>query len=171
MKTKFTLLTLFTAMMLFMSNSSCDSNTTDKNLQDKQEQLMKEASAQCGMPAIKNFAERKLMKMILEKRDNPKLICYAYLQSEMTGKLTFLGKCIGYGLPYSTQYTNPQRLCYYNETHETGNISLPQADPNGLYMPQSAEGTWLLLINPETNEPEPIYVEPRVVVSPFKINQ
>ena len=154
-----------------MSNSGCEQNTTDGQLAKKQEQLMLEANAQTGMPAIKNFQERKMMKMILELRDQENLVCYAYIVPEMTGKPVFLGKCIGYGLPYATQYTNPEKII----TSESGMYlgtdpqTIPQADPNGLFMPASAEGTWLLMIDPSDNQPRPVYIEPKVLVSPFKL--
>lgn len=154
--------------MLFMSNSGCETTNTNNDLAQKQEVLMKEANAQTGMPAIKNFQERKLMKMIFELRDQENLVCYAYIVPEMTGKPVFLGKCIGYGLPYATQYTNPEVDAYYTST-SVEHIVLPQADPNGLFMPQSAEGTWIMLIDPATNEPRPVYCEPRLLISPFKL--
>jgi len=160
--------TLASCMMLLISITGCDSkSTSNKDLAEKQEQLMQEANRQTGMPAIKNFQERKLMKMILEMRDQEKLVCYAYVVPEMTGKPVFLGKCIGYGLPYATQYTNPMTETY---SVQRGTIILPQADPNGLFMPSSAEGTWIMLIDPNTNEPRPVYCEPKVLISPFKLD-
>lgn len=157
-------------MMLLMSNSSCDDqgNNSNKQLADKQEQLMQEANRQVGMPAIKNFQERKLLKMILELRDQENLICYAYIVPEMTGKPVFLGKCLGFGIPYSTQFTSPLVLVTPGIS-DRGCTTLPQADPNGLFMPSNAEGTWLMMIDPDTNEPRPVYIEPRVLVSPFKL--
>ena len=156
-------------MALLMSNSGCEQKvTTNDVLAAKQENLMKEANAQVGMPAITRFTERKMMKMIFERRDQENLIMYAYIVPELTGKPVFLGKCVGYGLPYATQYTNPENFTYLG--NYTG-YNLPQADPNGLFMPASAEGTWLMLINPATNEPEVIYCEPRILVSPFKLPQ
>lgn len=147
--------------------SSCNERTdSDNMLANQQEQLMKEANTEIGMPAIINFQERKMMKMILELRDQANLICYAYIVPEMTGKPVFLGKCIGYGLPYTTQYTNPAKVSAGYGEH----YILPQADPNGLFMPSSADGTWLLMIDPATNEVKPIYIEPKVLVSPFKLN-
>jgi len=146
---------------------SCETTpSSNQILAAKQEQMMQEANAQTGMPAIKNFQERKMMKMILELRDQENLVCYAYIIPEMTGNPVFLGKCIGYGLPYATQYTNPQSQ---SQTYN-GIAILQQADPNGLFMPSSAEGTWILLIDPNTNEPRPVYCEPRVLISPFKLN-
>jgi hypothetical protein len=81
----------------------------------------------------------------------------------MTGKLTFIGKCVGYPLPYSTQYTNPMKVDSYNHS-----IVLPQADPNALFMPASAEATFVMMIDPE-GKPRPVYFEPRVTVSPFPL--
>ena len=158
---------IVSSMILLMSNSSCETQpNSNEILAVKQEQMMQEANTQTGMPAIKNFQERKLMKMILELRDQENLICYAYIVSELTGKPVFLGKCIGYGLPYATQFTNPMKV---ERLYQGGYEILPQADPNGLFMPASAEGTWIMLIDPNTNEPHPVYCEPRVLISPFKL--
>jgi hypothetical protein len=155
--------------ILIMSNSGCDEQSnSNTELAAKQEQLMQEANRQVGMPAIKNFQERKLLKMILELRDQENLICYAYIVPEMTGKPIFLGKCIGYGIPYATEYTNPQITERHTGEAGGGNIVIPQADPNGLFMPSNAEGTWLMMIDPNDNQPHPVYIEPRVLVSPFK---
>lgn len=168
MKKSIYYLGMMAGLILLMSNSGCEgSNNTNDDLAQKQEVLMKEANAQTGMPAIKNFQERKMMKMILELRDQENLVCWAYIVPEMTGKPVLLGKCIGYGLPYATQYTNPQKT--YNSYTQGGFEILPQADPNGLFMPESADGTWLLMIDPSTNTPRPVYIEPKVLVSPFKL--
>lgn len=147
--------------LIVISIIGCNQGS-NRELEVQQEELMQEANAQLGMPAIKNFTERKFMKMILELRDDPKLICYAYIIPEVTGKPVLLGKCMGYGLPYSTQYTNPE--AYFD--HGT---TLPQADPNGLFMPSSAEASWILLINPNTNEPQPVYVEQKLLITPFPL--
>jgi len=159
--------TIFSLVAVLLLLSSCEmTQDTNDKLTTQQEQLMKEANAQTGMPAIKNFQERKMMKMILELRDQENLVCYAYIVPEMTGKPVLLGKCIGYGLPYATQYTNPEKTY---SSYSGGYEILPQADPNGLFMPASADGTWLLMIDPNTNEPRPVYIEPKVLVSPFKL--
>lgn len=169
MKRYFILTGVVALMLLLMSNSGCDTKqTANEQLAKNQELIMQEANRQLGMPAIINFQERKLMKMILELRDQENLICYAYIVPEMTGKPVFLGKCIGYGLPYATQYTNPIKTEYGNANYCE---QLPQADPNGLFMPASADGTWLMMIDPKTNEARPIYIEPKVLVSPFKLGE
>ena len=167
----FYVLGLTLVMLITMSNSSCDNDkpSSDQILNNKQEQLMNEGNRQVGMPAIKNFQERKLLKQILELRDQEKLICYAYLWNEFNGKLVFFGRCFGYGIPYATQYTSPMKFATPPE-HYNGYQSqpMPQADPNGLFMPASAEGTWIMLLD-DKDEAHPVYVEPRVIVSPFKL--
>jgi hypothetical protein len=36
-------------------------------------------------------------------------------------------------------------------------------------MPDGLSATWLLLFEPETNEPRPTYVEPEIIVTPFPL--
>lgn len=160
---------LFILMMTIggMALVGCDAKkSADDTLAVQTEQSMQEANAQIGMPAIVNFQERKLMKQILELRDQENLLCYAYIKSEFSGKLIYIGKCIGYGLPYSVQFTNPERF-----RREYGHgYTIPQADPNGLFMPTGLSATWLMMVDPKTNEPRPVYIEPEIVVSPFLLD-
>ena len=147
--------------------SSCDIKKSSDDIQrEQQEKILEEGSAQTGMPAIKNFRERKILKDILELRDQDGLVTYTYIVSEVTGKLIFLGQTVGYGIPYATQYTNPQKL-EWKSSH--GYYTLPQADPNGLFSPGAAEGTWVLMKDPNSTKVVPLYIEPRIVVSPFKL--
>lgn len=156
--------------MLFLLTScdgAPDNSDTVKNKQ--QEQLMQEANSQVGMPAIKYFNEMKMAKMIMELRDQENLTTYTYLYSAMTGKLMFLGKSIGYGLPYSTQFTNPSKPEYHEWSSYNGwNIVLPQADPNGLFMPASADATWVMLVDKD-GKPHPTYIEEKVIISPVPL--
>ena len=161
-------------LLLFVSiafTTGCDdlSPTSDQKQTDQQNQLLQEGTAQVGMPNIKNFRERRIMHDILEMRDQDGLITYTYLQAEMTGKLCFLGNTIGYGIPYATQYTSPMRPATNGETSMQGNIALPQADPNGLFSPASAEGTWILMKDPNGTDTKPVYIEQRILTSPFKL--
>jgi len=130
----------------------------------KQEELSLQAVQSVGMPAITNFAEKRMFKDILELRDRS-VPTTTYLVG-MNNQLTKLCDSVGYGLPYATQYTNPMRVGG-DGTH--GYITLPQADPNGLYSPASAEGTWILCVDHKDGKAKPIYVEPRVIVSPIAL--
>lgn len=129
--------------------TSCEETkpkTADKELKKQTENAMQEANRQVGYPAIVNFQEKKLMKQIYELRDQEKLICYAYIV-DMHGNLHFIGKCIGYGLPYSTQFSNPLKAVDMEaETGVgiSGSVSLgtlPQPEPNGLFMPEGLAAT------------------------------
>lgn len=152
-----------------MGTSCVDSNpNADRVIQAKQEQSIKNAVEEIGLPSTPNHTELKQLKDIYEKRDNPKIIHYAYLQSVMTGKLIYLGKCIGYGIPYATQFSSPQKDVY---TSTLGHFLMPQAEPNGLFMPSDSRGTWVMLLNPNdvTAAAEPVYIEGDVAVSPFRL--
>jgi len=142
-------------------------STSDSKTAKEQEALVEEGVNQTGMPAIVNFQERKLMKMIYEKRDQADLITYTYIV-DMQGKRHFLTKSMGFGLPYGTQYSNPEKLTYiYNH----GYFTLPQAEPNSLFMPDSAAATWVMAIPPNGGEPQPMYVEDNILVSLWPLTE
>ncbi len=141
--------------------------SADKVQSEQTEKAMSEANRQIGMPNIINFQQRKTMKLIYELADQENLITYAYIKSDYQGKLFFIGKCIGYGVPFSAQFTNPEHIV---RPYAGSYISMPQPDPNGLFMPTSSSATWLMMIDPKTNKPRPVYIEPEIVVSPFPLH-
>ena len=164
-------------MIFIISLSGCEwfgnkSNVSesDQRQQKQSEVLLNRATSAVGMPGIQNFRERKLLKTILEMRDRANLSTYTYLWSEVTGKKIPLCNSIGYGIPFATQYTNPAKVV------EGGNanggywgVTMPQADPNGLFYPTSADSTWVVCKDPESNEVQPVYVEPKIIVSQFPL--
>ena len=156
------LLALCLLLPFSLGIKSCEYGSVDDKIEERTEKLMAEADRQIGMPNIMNFQQKKTMKMVYEETDKENLIAYAYIKSDYNGKLVFIGKCIGYGVPFSAQYTNPERYLHSGAT-------LPQPDPNGLFMPTSSSATWLLMIDPETNKARPVYIEPEIVVSPFPL--
>lgn len=155
-----------TGLFFLMGVSECMTENSDNIQKQQQEVLLKESSSQIGMPAIHNFREKKLLKDILELRDQNGLVTYTYLWSEVSGKKCFLCNSIGYGIPYATQFTNPQKTV--NDIYRDSPV-ISQADPNGLFSPQSAEGTWVMCKDPNGKDVRPVYVEPRIIVSPFKL--
>jgi len=162
---------LITSTIFFQG---CDIDDNSDATQAKQtERALSEAQRQIGMPNVVNFQQRKLMKTVYELCDKEDLICYAYIKSDYQGKLMFIGKCIGFGIPFSAQFTNPEKIIKFkNNSWYAGSqpSTMPQADPNGLFMPTSSSATWLMMIDPETNEPRPVYLEPEIVVSAFKLH-
>ncbi len=101
---KFMIVVLLVCSPLYLGASGCeDSSPSDKILEQKTEQLLGEAHKQIGMPNIVNFQQKRLMKAVYELCDQENLICYAYIKSDYQGKLMFIGKCIGFGIPFSAQ--------------------------------------------------------------------
>jgi hypothetical protein len=165
------ILCLVFGLLIFISCNGMDSS--DDKQQAQQEVILSEATSQVGMPGIKNFRERKLLKDIYELRDQSGLVTYTYLWNEFNGKKVFFCNSVGYGIPYATQFTNPMKVIKFNNSgYYAGQnpSTIPQADPNGLFSPSNAEGTWVMCKNPNGNDVKPVYVEPRIIVSPFKLD-
>ena len=155
------------SLLFMLGASDCEDHpSSDERQRQAQETLLAEGTSQTGMPAIKNFRERKLLKDILELRDQDGLVTYTYVWNEFNGRAVFLCNSIGYGIPYATQYTNPQKVTINGAQTS---LAIPQADPNGLFSPPQAEGTWVMCKDPEGKDVRPVYIEPRIIVSPFKI--
>lgn len=146
----------------------CEESNDDKQAEQTQ-QITKRASDAVGMPNVTNFFEKKMLKRIIEDNDNPNLITYVYIQAPASNKLEYLGEAIGHGVPYSTSYTNPSYAPWGKNDSST--YTLPQPDPNGIYKPSDAKGTWVMLIDPKTKEAKPTLMEPDVVTSQFKLRK
>ena len=142
--------------------------------------LMEQSASAVGYPDTSNYFEKSQLKEIYELRDDPHLICYWYTKNDMTGKWVYQGKCVGYGIPYTTQFTQPETLQRaalpalnmsgqdkgYNEYYTE---VLPQADPNGLYSSPSTSATWILSVDEDGNI-SPTYVESEITVSQTKLS-
>jgi hypothetical protein len=154
------------ALAIGISLTGCADHrqSSDAIQQGQQESILAEATAEVGMPAITNFRERKLLKEIMELRDQDGLVTYTYLYAEVSGKLVFLCNSIGYGIPAATQYTNPEKVIH---PYSGVAMTLAQADPNGLFSPASAEGTWVMCSDPDGGKTRPTYIEPRILVSTY----
>lgn len=152
---------LMLAMAPLLMASTCDDSNSIQSRQ--QELILAQITNAVGMPAIVNFAEKRMMKEVFELRDQT-LPTTTYVM-DLYGKLHKVCDLIGYGLPYATEYTNPKYVASWSS-----HVILPQADPNGLFPPANAEGTWVACTNPATKKAQILYIEPRVVVSPFPLD-
>lgn len=153
---------IITAIALTTTLAACEPGEPSAEQRQKAatQQLMADAEQRVGIPRITNFTEKRLANMIAELRDQPNLNTYTYT-IDMQGKAHCLGRSIGYGLPYTTQITNPMQDKWGTSG---GTVVLPQAEPNGLYSSDSTSATWVLLVGP-TGKPEPTYVESDITVS------
>ncbi len=141
--------------------------TSDDIQQQQQEQMLKDASSSLGMPNIKNFREKRTLKMIQERRDQEGYLTYTYMFSQFTGKFTCIGVSVGFPIPYATQYTNPMKI--ERSQVNVGIAVLPQADPNGLFSPASADATWSLMKDPAGKDIGPAYQEDKIDTYPFRL--
>lgn len=132
------------------------------------QQLTEQAAVTLGVPAIKNFTEKRQLKAIYELRDQADLVTYTYIV-DLNGKRHKVcpSTSSGFGIPYSTQYTNPERIAF--DSFREGQVTLPQPDPNALFAPSSSDATWVLCLNPKNGELAPTYVEPRIEVYLFEM--
>jgi hypothetical protein len=148
-----------------LSLTACDDQpSADRMQREQQEQLSMQGVMSVGMPAITNFAEKRMMKDILEMRDKMQPT-YTYLAGEQQGVIgEKVCDSLGYGLSGATQYTNPQKIA---DHYQGGFAILPQADPNGLFSPASTEGTWIMCKVPGSDKIAPQYIEPRIIVLTF----
>jgi hypothetical protein len=140
-------------------------------------QLSEQAAVTVGMPAIKNFTEKRQLKTIYELRDTANLVTYTYYV-DINGKRHKVcpTTSVGFGFPYATQYTAPKALVSQKAQYPDGTQAaewsrreIDQPEPNGLYMPSSAEGTWVMCLHPNGQDLAPTYVEPRVMVYLFEM--
>lgn len=163
----FKLLPILLTLLLLSGCNDSKASTADQSQRKATEASLAEANRQVGMPNIANFTERKLMKMILELRDQDGLATWTYIV-DMHGELHFLTESIGYGLPYSTQFTSPSKPVYRGASSNRTGLVVPQADPNGLFMPDGLSATWIIASTEDG--PRPLYVEPAIIVSPVKLH-
>lgn len=153
---------LLMATLMFAACEPPKSNS-DQQTAKQTEQLMQEASASVGMPAVPNWTERRNLKMIYELRDQA-IRTWTYT-IDMDGRRHLLCESIGYGIPYSTQYSNPERVTMQSSY---GYGTLPQPEPNGLWTPEGLSATWVLCSD-GAGGVVPVYSEPQLVVSPYEL--
>lgn len=165
--------TLF-ALAVLLTAGCAPAPTSNDTQRERQNTVLNEGASRVGIPAIHNFRELRLVKMLYELRDE-ELSTYTYVYSDMTGKWVFFCDSVGYGIPYAAQLTADETVQRYylpssgNAIQEYGHDRLPQAEPNGIFPPASAEGTWVFCKDPKGTKTAPVYVEPRIIVSPFKL--
>ena len=141
--------------------SACERPKSADSIQAaQQEVILQEGTSQVGMPAIKNFRERRLLKLIYEIRDQEGLATFTYLVSS-TGELKFLCNSFGYAISDATGFTNPDKLIRDNGTAFG---TMPQAEPNGLFTPNFSNTSWVLCSDGK-GKTAPVQIPSNAVVS------
>lgn len=142
--------------------------TSDRNISQNLETLLKEAVRQVPLPNIVNFFERRMVKTLYELRDNPEYKTITYITT-LDGKFVKVCDSIGYGINASIQFSNPEKMIHGSSSHGYGATFTHQAEPNGLFMPEGLDATYVMCLNPEDNELAPVYLEQEITVSPFPL--
>ena len=157
---------LFLLVMLLQSCKQATPNAD--SIQASQTKQMQLAATQTvGMPNITNFTEKRFAKMIYELKDQ-EVTTYTYFV-DMNGKLHMLCESVGYGLPASVQYSNPERVLHGSGANGRSAATIAQAEPNGLFMPEGLAATFVLCSDGKGGV-RPIYSEPELIVSPFELS-
>ncbi len=130
------------------------------------DKLSSEADRAVGMPALSQWQQKKLVRDIYERTDRA-TTTFAYVQG-LDGRLTCLGRGIGYGVPYGTRSTPPEDFARYSGG-TVADFAFAQPEPNGLYLPDNASATWWQMLNPANGKIEVVYLEPTIVIVPFQI--
>lgn len=149
--------------VLFLSACNEPKNTADSIQAEQTARMAASAAQTVGMPNIVNFTEKRFAKLIYELKDQ-EVATFSYFM-DMQGRLHFLCESVGYGLPASVQYSNPERV---EKNSQYGYGTLPQPEPNGLFMPEGLAATFVLCSDGKGGV-RPVYSEPELIVSPFKL--
>jgi hypothetical protein len=175
MKTIFlaTALAVMTATTAHAGWFDVEPPSTDEAIAEQMEKLLKEGERQTGLPAITNFTEKRMVKWLYELRDQPNYRTYTYIVT-MNGKLVKICDSVGYGINASIQYSNPDKVVDYEDfvgDRVDSNVgTMPQAEPNGLFMPEGLAATYVMCVDGTNEDVKAIYIEPEIIVSPIELD-
>lgn len=106
--------------------------------------------------------ERKIAVEMMGQRNTTVRSTYTYQITEQ-GKIISICESLGYPIPYAVQITNPKRSEIIGGRYEL----MDSPENNGLYMPSSAEASWIPCVF--NGKVHPVYYEGRVSTFPIKI--
>ena len=138
--------------------------SSSKEANAQQERALLEAHRAIGLPAVRNFREKRLLKMLYELRDQDGLRTYTYLVAQQTGKVVKLCDSMGYPLSDATGYTSPDKVVRDNGT-AFGTVT--QAEPNALFTPDSSNGYWVMCLG--SDKATPAFVTGDLVVTSYPL--
>lgn len=164
-----TVVTVLVAVFGAMGQSECGRNRmseADRSQLNATRELTSQANQTVGMPGITAFTERQHVSMLYELRDQQDLSTYTYIV-DFEGRLHHVCDSMGYGVPFSAQFTNP--TVPYGSPGSASMTTLTQPEPNGLYPPGTSSATWVMCVDPAGGGFKPLYVEPSIIVSQFPL--
>ncbi len=161
---KTTAIAALSACGLLASGCGYQPPSAEQQASAQQEQISERAQAEVGIYQPTNFTRKRLANRIGQMLDSPNLATISYAQG-LDGRLRCIGHTIGFPLPSATQTTSPShfevRPHVLGTPMSTEYEVMPQSDPDQLYSPTSADGTWVLLVNSK-GDAAPAYFEGHV---------
>lgn len=106
--------------------------------------------------------ERYLLDSVYRQR-NEAVATYSIIISDF-GKVLYETPSIGFPIPADTQLTNPLMLV------SGTSAVIEQPEPNGLYTSKNTNATFIMSVDVNTGNVEPIYSEPKVICFPFPVS-
>lgn len=142
--------------------------SSDQRMAAEQERALQDGVSSVGMPAIKNWREKRLLKMIYELRDQDGLRTYTYVVAQQNGARVFLCDSIGFPINDATGFSSPEKVWMSGG----GSHAFPmiQAEPNGLFTPDTSNSYWVMCLDTKAGKPAPVFVTGYPLVSTFKLD-
>lgn len=115
--------------------------------------------------------ERWLAFKMIEIRNKSVKVAYAYQFVPTANGLqtVFICETLGYPIPYAVQTTNPQRIEWIARGGNYSLVTLDNPEPNMLYMPASADATWIPCVF--DGKIFPFYYEEKVETFPLELDK
>lgn len=166
MKKAFIVLPWLALFFLLFSAESCDAPQTASESDQVNQQQSVYSTAQ-PVPQYDYSPERDELIQIYNARMK---VVNTWTVIFSMGKAVFVCPSKGYPIPYTTQLTNPSQV-QVDHNEYGGNVTLPQAEPNGLYTGTSS-ATWVLCVRSLPgggSEIDPVYSEPDALAFPYPV--
>jgi hypothetical protein len=144
---------------------SCDDTTAVEKERNATNNQMSQLLNSQPIPVFEWSLEREIVIDIFRAR-NEAVSTWSVVQNPYTGAIMFECPSIGYPIPGGTKLTNPYQI----PGNDWSNTSIPQAEPNGLYIPESSAGTYINCVN-ENGTVSPVFEEFYVQTFPFPVEE
>lgn len=151
---KLKLLLVVVCVPLLLAGCLPDSNSSQAVVSSQQSIYRKEQP----IPFF-NFSSQRQELIDIYKAINDSVSTYTYLYSPYLNTLTLICPSISFPIDSATQLDNPSKISWSSTSQSH---VLPQAEPDGLYPPNSAEGTYVMCLNNDGTG-SPVYSEPNVM--------
>ena len=145
---------LLILIVLGVGCASDNERYTAKATEEKQVGKQQALYVATQPPPYFDWSQQRDIMIQIYKAQNEAIYTYSYTQSPYTGKIMWESATFGFPIAGGTQLTNPEQTVTAYQSLAT----IAQAEPNGLYSPESSRGTWVLCVN-EDGSISPAYIE------------